>query len=465
MIGRPSHRPDSAAPVYGEAIRTAHRASRIVALAFALWSIPRLAAAQRAATPDDFPGITLCEGGRAVSRIREDVSDTLLRAQLEAHEAVHRAQAAAYPTCEAFMAALTTARQIIDVELPAYCAQWRVAVDQGAEPVETRRDFAWRIAAQSGAMENRLQVVQRFERECELVPPPEARDILFQAQRPGGTEDIYALRIRDSSIRRIVRADTFSSRSLPTWSPNGRSIAFTREFGDTAQLYILDSLSGTPRHIAMGLRGFIAFPDWSPDGSQLLFSAGTHDHYGVYLIQADGTGLRVVLQDTVTYRSPSWSPRGDEFAVSTYRNGRSEILIVNLGTGASRTVWSPDSAYADFPQWSPQGNELLITVYRGTAGLYETRRRKYGSNLALLDLRTLRFRAITDGYGLNNYGRWSRDGRWIVFQSNRYDGELPDSTEDDSPRVETLEVYVVRADGTGLQRLTTNTYFDGHPSW
>jgi len=97
--------------------------------------------------------------------------------------------------------------------------------------------------------------------------------------------------------------------------------------------------------------------------------------------------------------------------------------------------------------------------------LYEARRRKYGSNLALLDLRTLRFRAITDGYGLNNYGRWSRDGRWIVFQGNRYDGELPDSTEDDSPRVETLEVYVVRADGTGLQRLTTNTYFDGHPSW
>ena len=165
---------------------------------------------------------------------------------------------------------------------------------------------------------------------------------------------------------------------------------------------ILDSPSGTPRHIATGLTGFIAFPDWSPDGTQLLFSAGTHDRYGVYLIQADGSGLRVVLQDTVTYRSPSWSPQGDEFAVSTYRNGRSEILIVNLGTRASRTVLSPDSAYADFPQWAPQGNELSVTVYRGTAGLYEVlRRRKYGSNLALLDLRTLRFRAITDGYGLN----------------------------------------------------------------
>ena len=126
--------------------------------------------AQRPAVLDDFPGITSCEGGRAVSRIRADVQDSLLRVQLEAHEAVHRAQAAAFPSCEAFMAGLTTARRIIDVELPAYCAQWRVAVGQGAEPVETRREFAWRIAAQSGAMENRLQVVQRFERECEPLP-------------------------------------------------------------------------------------------------------------------------------------------------------------------------------------------------------------------------------------------------------------------------------------------------------
>jgi hypothetical protein len=127
-------------------------------------------AAQRPAVLDDFPGMTSCEEGQAVSRIRADVRDSLLRVQLEAHEAVHRAQAATFPSCEAFMAGLTTARRIIDVELPAYCAQWRVAVAQGAEPVETRREFAWRIAAQSGAMENRLQVVQRFEQECELVP-------------------------------------------------------------------------------------------------------------------------------------------------------------------------------------------------------------------------------------------------------------------------------------------------------
>jgi hypothetical protein len=147
--------------------------TRTLMVVLVFGGVPALARAQRAAVPDDFPGITRCEGGRAISRIRADVKDSFLLAQLEAHEAVHRAQADAFATCEDFVSGLLSARRIIDVELPAYCAQWRVAVGQGAEPVETRREFAWRIAAQSGAMENRLQVVQRFERECELTPAPE----------------------------------------------------------------------------------------------------------------------------------------------------------------------------------------------------------------------------------------------------------------------------------------------------
>jgi hypothetical protein len=146
--------------------------SRLALVALALTGLAHVGQAQRAAVSDDFPGLTWCDGGQVVSRIRADVQDSLVRAQLEAHEAVHRAQASAFSSCEAFLARLTSARRVIDAELPAYCAQWRVAVAQGGQPVELRRDFAWRIAAQSGAMENRLQVTQRFEQECALLDDP-----------------------------------------------------------------------------------------------------------------------------------------------------------------------------------------------------------------------------------------------------------------------------------------------------
>ena len=124
------------------------------------------ARAQRPARADDFLGVTRCDSGQVVSEIREDVRRSDLRAEIEAHEAVHRQQAAAFGGCEAFLASLTTARRIIESELPAYCAQWKVAVAQGADSAATRLDHAWRISAQSGAMENRLDIARRFRDEC-----------------------------------------------------------------------------------------------------------------------------------------------------------------------------------------------------------------------------------------------------------------------------------------------------------
>ncbi len=124
------------------------------------------ARAQRSARVEDFLGVTRCDSGQAVTEIREDVRRSDLRAEVEAHEAVHRQQATAYGGCEAFLASLTTARRIIESELPAYCAQWKVAVALGADSAATRLDYAWRISAQSGAMENRLDIVRRFRDEC-----------------------------------------------------------------------------------------------------------------------------------------------------------------------------------------------------------------------------------------------------------------------------------------------------------
>ena len=139
---------------------------RQLLVVLALAGLPGALAAQRDATVDDFLGLTRCDGGQAVTRVRDDLRDSTLLAEVHAHEAVHRRQAAGYPSCEAFLASITTARRIIEVELPAYCAQWRIAVARGADSAVTRREYAWRIAAQSGAMENRLSVAQQFEREC-----------------------------------------------------------------------------------------------------------------------------------------------------------------------------------------------------------------------------------------------------------------------------------------------------------
>lgn len=119
-------------------------------------------------TPTGFEGYTFCRNGLAESWVRADKIGTPELEGILAHEAVHREQAAQFATCEDWLASLGSARRVIEVELPAYCAQLRVAVRRGGDADELRREYAFRIAAQSGAMENRLDVLVMFKERCAL---------------------------------------------------------------------------------------------------------------------------------------------------------------------------------------------------------------------------------------------------------------------------------------------------------
>jgi hypothetical protein len=117
-------------------------------------------------TPTGFVGYTFCRNGLAESWVRADLVGSPQMEEILAHEAVHRQQAAQFPTCEAWLATLSSAKRVIEVELPAYCAQRAVGVSHGEDGDQLLREYALRIAAQSGAMENRLDILQIFKAQC-----------------------------------------------------------------------------------------------------------------------------------------------------------------------------------------------------------------------------------------------------------------------------------------------------------
>jgi hypothetical protein len=139
----------------------------VVALAWAAPLQAQTAAPGREpAIPNGFLGYTFCRAGLGETWIRADIVDTPQAEEVLAHEAVHRRQAEEAPSCEAFFASLTSARRVVEVEIPAYCAQWRVLERRGAKREATFREYALRISAQAGATENRLDVFAMLEEEC-----------------------------------------------------------------------------------------------------------------------------------------------------------------------------------------------------------------------------------------------------------------------------------------------------------
>ncbi len=142
---------------------------RLYLLAVTFLCTPPALLAQGAAPPSPpqgFLGYTFCRNGLAESWVRADIVGTPQAEEVLVHEQVHRAQAALFPSCEAWAASLTTARKVIEMEIPAYCAQWRLVILRGVDPDSLKREYALRISAQAGAMENRLDVLEMFRRDC-----------------------------------------------------------------------------------------------------------------------------------------------------------------------------------------------------------------------------------------------------------------------------------------------------------
>jgi Tol biopolymer transport system component len=139
------------------------------------------------------------------------------------------------------------------------------------------------------------------------------------------------------------------------------------------------------------------------------------------------------------------------------------LVILDTSGVVLDTLVRSDTTYLDCPQWSPRGSEVLFTVFQG-GGRSGWERAAFNSNLAIISLSSRSVVYLTRDAGLANYGRWARDGEWIVFQSDRHTAPTTDPARV-GQMLQNLEIWVIRRDGTGARRLTANTYFDAHPSW
>ena len=143
--------------------------------------------------------------------------------------------------------------------------------------------------------------------------------------------------------------------------------------------------------------------------------------------------------------APAWSPDGTRLAYVSYRDGNAEIYVMAAdGSGARRLTRHRGEDLS--PAWSPDGSRIAFAGNRSGAYRIHTMRAD-GSGVRVLTQLRESFSPA-----------WSPDGRSIVFSSS---GRTPENPE----------LYSVRADGTGLTRLTwtrggvETLGDDGFPSW
>jgi TolB protein len=227
------------------------------------------------------------------------------------------------------------------------------------------------------------------------------------------------------------------------WSPDGKHFLLTRIHDGKMGLWIMNA-DGS------GLKPLIAPPPatphfdghWSPDSKKIVYVhdilQGTDGKLQINSVNADGGDSKVLIPHKAFEESPRWSPDGKRLAWVSTRDGNQEIYTAN-SDGKDIKRLTSEIALDNNPSWSPDGKRLAFASAR--AGNFE---------IFVTDADGGNVRRLTNHRALDYWPVWSPDGKRIAFTSNR-DGNY--------------ELYVMNAGGSNLRNLTRHAGQDNYASW
>jgi len=273
------------------------------------------------------------------------------------------------------------------------------------------------------------------------------QSILIVTDREG-TNKMYLLDIWRNISHKL--SDRLVIGCCPTWSPDGRQIAFLSVEDAAAKIFIIDWNGGNLRRLTKEQFTIEGSPAWSPDGQQIafVFVSLLTSRSAIFIADADSGVIHPLTGQYSNDFAPVWSPDGERILLSsdlsldgTSRLDDAELFTINPDR-SGRQQLTNDATHDSAAAFSPDGTQIVFTT---TPPDY------FPISIYRMDADGGRRALITNEAISNNTAPvWSPDGRRILFLSYR-DGDV--------------EFYTVDTGGGNLRQLTENADLDWLPSW
>ena len=194
---------------------------------------------------------------------------------------------------------------------------------------------------------------------------------------------------------------------FPAWSPDGAQLAFQSDQSGNFDIWVAHLGGGAPVNRTEGRAEVDTMPSWSPDGSQIAFVSEPGD---VWVMSAVGGEPRKLISRTPHGgTAPQWSAHGSELAVSFQAPEGWFVEVISLRSLETRRVSLP--SMCSEMAWSPDG--------RFFACVDKEDRSYAATQLWLQPASGGGPIVVSDGRTRDYNPTWSRDGRYLLFVSER----------------------------------------------
>ena len=255
----------------------------------------------------------------------------------------------------------------------------------------------------------------------------------------------------------------------PVWSPDSQYIYYVRSksFNSKYEIMAMDPDGRHQRSVSAQFPNSAWNPVLSADGHTLVFFTNRGGNYDIWSMDTNGEDVKRLTTNESVDLFPTWGPDGHKIAFVSDRSG--EIAVWAMVKDGSHQQQVTAGGFGDLsPAWSPDGTKLAFARRVRTEGSWdETMIKKtllegtfdrfldlpgvtYISHLWIQDLETAQLRQLTVDDAENGRPVWSRDGKTILFTSNRNGNR---------------DLYLIDVKTGALRRLTTHPAEDRYPSW
>lgn len=278
--------------------------------------------------------------------------------------------------------------------------------------------------------------------------------LVFHSDRDGEI-DIYTANADGSAEKRLT--DAAGRDFEPAWSPDGSTIVFSSDRDDpnNAVLYLMDADGANQRRLIPALADDQVGARWSPDGQWILFHSnplvGDLPRFDIFKVRPDGSDLTQLTDTPGNNFMPDWSPDGERIVFVSQRDGNREIYVMNAD-GSDQVRLTGGNWENSLPHWSPDGQQIVFESNRvgSTYGLFLIDAPE-GATSDGVQENTVRMLTFP---GFNNSTPGWANGDWLYISSDR-----------DSTNLVNWEIYLLKADGSEILRVTDNPAMDRFPSW